>query len=515
MGHDAQKTVAVKPRRVRSLFSRLAATLILVLALLGVAQYFLGHWLIDQYRDESDQNLHTMVASQLAAKLEHYTAGTIDYGEMDRVINEATRFSPQIEVYIVAQDGTLRAWSGRVRPIFQYRVDVAPIKRFITDPAVSYPLYGTSPRDEFGTRRIFSAAPLQFGTEQTYLYVILSSVAQQITYQGLITKHATLASVGLLVLSLTVAAVIALAAFSWITKRLTRMTKSVERFEQGELTERIADNSDDEVGKLARTFNLMAATIEAHIEALNQKDQLRRELIANVSHDLRGPITSISGFLETLLMKGNDLPPEARERYTRIALSGVESLNRLIQELFELSKFEAREVVPSIAPVDLSDLVGSLEAKFTPLALQRNVRIITAAAPQGAQVALCDLAMIERALANLVENAIRYTPEGGQVTIGVEDCSERLRIFISDTGVGIDEEDLPRIFDQFFRAKRTQRKDMPGTGLGLAIVKKIIEAHDSAIDVSSRPNEGTRFSFSLVRAEPQDPAQEAPRITLH
>ena len=515
MEHDGLKAGAQKPRRVRSLFSRLAATLILVLALLGVAQYFLGHWLLDQYRDESDQNLHTMVASQLAAKLERSTSGTIDYGELDRVLSEATRINPQIEIYIVGHDGNLLAWSGRMRPIFNFQVDVEPIRRFIHDPTVTYPLYGTSPRDEKGMR-IFSAAPLRFGEESVYLYVILSSVSQQITYQGLITKHATLASVGLLVLSLTVAAIIALAAFSWITKRLTRMTKSVERFEQGDLTERITDRSDDEVGKLARTFNVMASTIEAHIEALNQKDQLRRELIANVSHDLRGPITSISGFLETLLMKGNELPPESRERYTRIALAGVESLNRLIQELFELSKFEAREVVPSMAPVDLSDLVLSLEAKFTPLAAQRTVRIITAVAPHGAQVALCDLAMIERALSNLAENAIRYTPEGGQVTIGVEDCGERLRIFVSDTGVGIDEEDLPRIFDQFFRAKRTQRKDMPGTGLGLAIVRKIIEAHNSAIDVASKPNEGTRFSFSLGRAEVSAVSPSIdPRLTLH
>lgn len=502
----------LKGLQSQSLLSKLGRVLIAVLGLLGVAQYFLGHWLVETYRDESNQHLYMMVASQLATRIEPLTRDTIDYTQLDAVLSEAIRINPQIDIYIVSHDGKILAYSRQGAYPSLTTISLDPILRFVRDPALTYPFYGDNPREPLRPR-VFSAAPIRFGAMPAYLYVLIGNATQNATDLGLLTKHITIGSIAMLVLSLSVAGAMAFFAFSWITRRLTRMTASVERFEKGELGERFQDRSqNDEIGRLGRAFNHMASTIEANMVALREKDNLRRQLIANVSHDLRGPITTISGFLETLMLKGEDLSVEARERYIRIALSSVDGLNRMIQELFELSKLEAREVVPKLVPVDASDLFAMLEEKFIPLAAQRHVEL-RVSHPQSPVGILADRAMLERALSNLLENAIRYTPGGGQVTFGGEERNGRLAIFVADTGVGIDDDDLPHIFDQFFRAKRTQRKDMPGTGLGLAIVKKILEAHGSDVHVESEPDKGTRFGFELPLAQAEAP--EPPPVTIH
>ena len=274
------------------------------------------------------------------------------------------------------------------------------------------------------------------------------------------------------------------------------MNSVVQDFEQGQLDRRANIDTRDEIGQLAGSFNQMADTIVANMEELKKTDQIRRELIANVSHDLRSPLASIKGYLETLQIKEKDLTTETRREYVDTILNITNGLEGLVEQLFELSKLDAMQVQPQLEPFSIADLVQDVVMKFKAVADNSNIQLKAEMADQLPQV-FADIGLIERALSNLIDNALRYTPEGGTVNIGIESTNKKVQVYVSDTGYGIDKKELPLIFDRFYRVEKSRAKTTGGSGLGLAITKKILEIHKSKIDVESKINVGTTFSFNL------------------
>lgn len=274
------------------------------------------------------------------------------------------------------------------------------------------------------------------------------------------------------------------------------MNEVVKSFENGRLDQRIETNARDELGQLAHSFNRMAEKIVANIEELKNTDRLRRELIANISHDLRTPLASIRGYLETIQIKSKRLTNEEREEYLRIISESAESMQGLVEQLFELSKLEARQIKPHFEPFSIKDLLYDVVMKFQHAAEKKCINI-KISAPDGLPQVYADIGLIERVLTNLVENAINYTPPGGAVFICASEQNKQVRIEIIDTGRGIATEDLPLVFERFFRGKKVHNENGNGSGLGLAITKKIIELHQSSITVESKLNEGSKFCFGL------------------
>jgi len=230
---------------------------------------------------------------------------------------------------------------------------------------------------------------------------------------------------------------------------------------------------------------------------LQRMDELRRELIANVSHDLRTPLASMQGYLETVLMKNEQLTPAERRSYLEVILNSTERLSRLVQELFELSRLEAQQSRPQIESFSLAELANDLVQKFTPLAAGKGVSLGIRFDDHPPLVA-ADIAMIERVMQNLLDNAITYTPAGGNVSITIAGRETTVRVSVDDTGVGIAGSDLPYVFDRFYQVRT--KGSRAGAGLGLAIVKKILEAHGASIAVQSRVDAGSTFWFELPRA---------------
>ena len=167
-----------------------------------------------------------------------------------------------------------------------------------------------------------------------------------------------------------------------------------------------------------------------------------------------------------------------------------------MNQLFELSKLDARQTQPIFEPFSITDLVQDVVMKFQPVAEKQRVNL-TASLPKKLPQVFADIGMIERALSNLIENAVRYTPEGGYVKVEITEESHKIHVRVSDTGIGISQTDLPHIFDRFYRVDKSRTRDTGGTGLGLAIAKRILDIHESLIDVSSELDVGTRFSFDL------------------
>jgi hypothetical protein len=241
----------------------------------------------------------------------------------------------------------------------------------------------------------------------------------------------------------------------------------------------------------------MTERINSQMDKLEKSDAMRRELVANVSHDLRTPLATMQGYIETLLLKDESLSAEERRNYLKIAVSHCERLSKLISDLFELAKLEADDRVVHSEPFSLSELVQDIVQKFALTARERKITIVTNIG-QEIPFAYADIAMIERVLENLLDNALRYTPEEGSISIVLTDHDrEKITVQVSDTGCGIPEYALPRIFDRFYQTDRSRKGKSSHSGLGLAVTKKILKLHGSSIKVKSDQNAGTAFTFEL------------------
>ena len=182
-------------------------------------------------------------------------------------------------------------------------------------------------------------------------------------------------------------------------------------------------------------------------------------------------------------------------------LNVTEMLERLVEQLFELSKLDARQTDPYFEPFSVADLLQDVVMKFMPVAEKNNI-ILSADVPEHLPQVYGDIGLIERALSNLIENALRYTPEKGNVKVKISQSNDKLRVIVTDTGPGIQEEELPYIFERFYRVDKSRDQATGGSGLGLAIAKKILEIHESSIKVESKVNVGTTFSFDLTAWHP-------------
>ncbi|HSG05543.1 MAG TPA: ATP-binding protein, partial [Nitrospiria bacterium] len=249
----------------------------------------------------------------------------------------------------------------------------------------------------------------------------------------------------------------------------------------------------DEIDQLKDTFDQMSDRINLQMKQLQETDSLRRELVANVSHDLRTPLASLHGYLETLILKEELLTGDERKKYLEIALRHSERLGKLVSELFELAKLDSRETRPKVEAFSQGELAQDVAQKFQLAAEKKHIRIQTRI-EMGLPFVSADIGLIERVLENLIENAVRYTPERGTITILVANRNGWVVTTVSDTGSGIPEKEIPFVFDRFYRGQNSQSE---GTGLGLAIAKRILELHESTINVASTPGQGTEFSFEL------------------
>ncbi len=333
-----------------------------------------------------------------------------------------------------------------------------------------------------------------------------------------------LANVDQIILIAGAAIAVAAVIFSLILARrlaapLVSLTTAAEQMKNGNYAQRVEPpKSQDEMGKLALSFNAMAGRIEADINELRRQEQVRRDLVANIAHDLITPLTAIQGFSEAL---ADDViaDPKSRQETAQLIGREVQRLRRMVRDMQQMSSLETGRVPLDIAPLNLQSLVDETLAVIGPECEQAGIAVYNEIAPTTPPV-LADSDRITQVLLNLLDNARRHTPSGGKITIGASlepsqqqgtptaGQSQWLTVYVSDTGVGIGPVDLPYIFDRFFRIDRSRTGSGGGSGLGLSIVKAIITAHGGTIWAESTPGTGTRISFTLPIAAKQTQDQE-------
>ena len=308
-------------------------------------------------------------------------------------------------------------------------------------------------------------------------------------------EHDLLLAIVLLVFAGGMAMVLGYFLSSTVTERIHLLKGAAEKLAQGDLQTRVPVNGRDEVAMLANTFNKMAEQLQAADQKQRELESLRRDLIAWVSHDLQTPLTSIRAILEAL-SDGVVEEPETVKRYLNTAQRDVGSLSALIDDLFQMAQLDAGGFPLHRAEASLSDLISDTLESFTELANQGEITL-EGNVDSDVDPVQMDTQAIGRVLNNLIGNALRHTPPMGRVSVWVRRTGEGVEVTVSDTGEGIRADDLPHIFERFYRGEKSRNRGTGGAGLGLAIARGIVQAHGGNLRADSQIGKGTQFTFNI------------------
>lgn len=484
-----------------TLSRRLSAVFVVLLLACCGASVWLQMAASARYEQEVTQRLSSGLAAHIAGNSELMRSEGLNQEAVKALFDQLMAVNPSVEVYLLNPEGRIAAQAAPPGHLKRDRVDLGPVRQLLAGAPL--PILGDDPRGD-GSRKIFSAAPMKVkGRDAGYVYVVLSgeereALAAHVAIGNV--RRTMLWSMGLVTLFGLLAGV---AAFRMITRPLRELTGFVQQFERHGVAsleqatpalDSLASRDSGEIGTLAQTFRGMTQRIADQWRALTEQDRQRREFFANISHDLRTPLTSLHGYLETLQMKADTLSPADRRRYLEIALGQSRKVGRLAQELFELARLEYGVVKPEKERFALADLVQDVFQKFELPAEARRQRLVADITP-GLPGVMADLGMIERVLTNLLDNAIRHTPEGGQIVVQLRAGREGVEVELSDSGPGIPKDLEPVLFNR--PAFSSAGEDRRGGGLGLMIVRRILQLHGSDIRLVPKVNKGAVFYFQL------------------
>ena len=281
-----------------------------------------------------------------------------------------------------------------------------------------------------------------------------------------------------------------------ITKPLRKIIERINLIAKGNYHLKVDVKSNDEIKLLSESINQLTGQIHKDFIELDRLATVRSQFLANVSHELRTPLFSMQAFLETLL-SGAINDSEVNKKYLNKALSHVDRLNFLLNDLIEISRIESGELKLSFRYFRIGELFTQISESFKENSKRKNISLEFDCGND--KEVFGDKSKLQQVFSNLIDNAIKYNPEGTRIKVYTKEAESSVTFFVEDSGTGIAQEHLPRLFERFYRIDKERSRETGGTGLGLAIVKHIVEAHESVIAVKSTVGEGTVFSFSLKK----------------
>ena len=298
-----------------------------------------------------------------------------------------------------------------------------------------------------------------------------------------------------LVVGLVISLLLSMLLAKTMITPIQSLTRAAERVASGDFSRRPRNDAKDEIGVLTRTFNNMAGQLETNLDDLRRSEQMRREFVANVSHELRTPITSIRSYAETL-DDSADLPRDTEKQFLRVIVNESDRMKNIVQDLLTLSRFDA----------------GSYEFRFELFSFENSVREVYNAMLLEAQNHHHEFTLefksempnitgdpqrLEQVLINMISNAIKYTPDGGRILVTAGAYENVVWASVRDTGIGIPDEDVSRVFERFYRVDKARSRESGGTGLGLSIAQEIVLRHSGTLELQSRRNKGTTITMTL------------------
>ncbi|MVM35312.1 HAMP domain-containing protein [Spirosoma sp. HMF4905] len=483
-----------KPRRLYpATYGRLAVLLSLLVILLVAGYSVLTGFVAIRYFKATHQRLNREVAAHIARFSQPFVGMHVNHKATERIFFDAMVTNPSAEVYLLDTTGRVMVYEAPPEKIKRHQVNLSPIRQFIRTKGLVF-IQGDDPKQTDG-QQVFSAAEVRDKEQlQGYVYVVLLGESYGTTLMQLLQDYSVEWGLKTTLFMLLAALTVGFVVFSLLTRDLTHIIQTVMRFREGTLTARTQLKPSSDLAPLANAFNTMADQLGQSFDQLRTAEQLRRDLIANVSHDLRSPITSIRGYAETLDMDA--LLDETQKHYVGAILQSTERLTKRINELFELSKLDAKERTPEKEPFLLSDLVTETYTNFRLIAQQKEITFscINCEVPS---VCYADINMIEQVLQNLVENAINYSPEGGQVKLQLASNEQFVTVSVNNSVSPLSAPILAYLekVNQVDSTNAIVRP--PNSGLGLAIVRKILGLHASQLRIAHLSETGLSFSFDV------------------
>lgn len=512
-----------------SLYQRLSFALLS--AFVTITVVFILWWLHveKETRAEAEQRLNLSLAANLVRDNPLLQQGNYDYDALKNLFHTSMILGPAFEFYLLDEKGRILTHSIPLSSVKRKTIDLTPIHE-LNKNIVSLPIYGDDPKD-LNRKKIFSTAPIFNGSDlQGYLYVIVAGEQYENAFNSLQKNNRIKASLLLIIAGLTLLFVLMLWLFHAFTKPIRRLTKQMAQFQSSgfnlqslqegavltdtqlkeypilavnhalsteQTLNKLGRSENDEIAKLTHVFNIMAQQINGQLTELNNVDTKRRELLTEISHDLRTPLASFKGYVETLAIKGEELSPEIRKQYVNTALKGASQLNDLIDQIFELAHLESGQTSISLESFNLTELMYDVVDKYQIKATKAEVALSLQLAENHFFV-LSDIGKLERILSNLIDNAIRHTHAGGAVILAVDDFSDNeISLKVIDNGTGIKDEEIAYIFEARYRASNATTGQH--SGLGLAISKKLSELLSCDLKVKSQLGQGTTFSLLMEK----------------
>ncbi len=484
-----------------SLYQRLALSVCCAFIIITSLLFYWSNSLAEHSKFQAEQKLHNQLAEHLAHDNPLLQDGVYDKKALKNLFHTLMLLGPAFEFYFLDPAGNIITYSADANKIKRKKVELSPLVNLIANPN-TVPVFGDDPR-HLNKKKIFSAAPIYHGENlQGYLYVIIGgeiydSIFRQVKNDKHLQQYGALFIGALLLLLL-----ILLAVFRYFTAPIKQLAREMKRlkavkFDQTKVTLSLWENEQsNEVHMLGATFNTMVKQINQQFSQLTENDRIRRELLAHLSHDLRTPLATMQGYIETMVMKGDLLTASERIDYLATAQRNGMQLKRLIDQIFELAHLEDGQVTVNLETFAIGELLHDILAKFSLKAKEKNISL--SLQPQQCRfIVYSDIAKLERIITNLLENAIRHTNKKGEIAIIVSQLTDRIRVAVTDNGSGISKEDIAYIFDARYRASNAIEDSSPHAGLGLAISQKLTKILNSELFVESKLGQGSSFSLSL------------------
>ena len=485
------------------IYRKLSLLTIALVVVMTCGLLSLVFWGGSRYQEELVQRLNSDIANYI---IEHQkeplilNSGQANVDSLKALAMHAMMINPLIEIYLLNANGDILGHALHTDDVILNAVNLEPVQRALLGDYRGM-IRGDDPRNA-NHQRVFSTAPIIRDEQiQGYLYVVLASQQWEVLAENLNSSYFLRLVMFGIAATFVILLLVGLFGFYQITQPIRRLQHTVGQFHLEKAGPLATQDASDELTQLQHSFAAMRERIDTQFSEIQRSDRLRRELITNVSHDLRTPVAAIQGYIETLILKQDTASFEERHQYLQTALKHCRRLTQLIASLFELAKLDALSDEPRKETFSLSELVYDIVQEYQLKAGEKGIRIDVVQEQDNIYVN-ADISLMARVFQNLIDNALRYTPRQGQISIDLATLGNEVQIRINDSGEGIASEDVPYVFERYFQSRSGQESasSKSGSGLGLAIVKRILELHGSVISVASVQQQGTSFSFSLSAA---------------
>jgi len=480
------------------IFKRIGVLVFILIGTLSLLFSIVTYIATTHFYQASTQLLNKDVAAHIAKFSSPFVDGGINKQKADSVFYNSMVISPTIEVYFLDTSGKVIYYHALDSAIKLWHIPLANIQKHIQSGNKDY-IKNRDPKDP-STPKIFSAAEVLKGSKRIgYIYVILGSLEYRHVTELLFRNHVGGLAIKIISIIIAASVILSLLYITGLQQRFNRIIAVLDKFKQGDLNIRFSNSVKDEMFPITDSFNKMASMLAYNINRLKESEKERKDFIANISHDLRTPLSIARGYTETLLINQNLPFTREQQEYLELVLNKIGHVEKLVLQLFELSKMESVNFKPVKEPFIFSEILNEIVNASKIQVQQKNI-LLKCACCQDTALIYADISMMERVIQNLLENAIKYTSVNGNIFISLEHETEQLVVRIENTGKPLSKELLLWINNNGEESVNNRPKS---AGLGLAIVKKILNLHHFFFQAKLNTGSKNSFVFKMGIYQPK------------